>query len=626
MTNPIKSFLSGLKPIEVLSVDQWADKYRRLTSESSAESGQWRTDRAPFLRQVMQDLSPTSIIQEVVVMKGVQLGFTEVAYNVIGCFSDIDPCGIFYVLPTAEMAESASKKRLQPMIDNIPQLLKKIGKRRDRDSGNNILSKIFPGGSIELLGAGSPAKLSSTPVRVLALDEIDRYPLDVGGEGSPIKLAVARTSTFQNKKIYMLSTPTVDGNSAIQREIEDTDWNEFHVPCPHCGVSQVLVWEQMKWEEGKPETAKYQCVHCDELIEERYKTKMLGAGVWIPRFPERRTWRKRGYHINSLYSPYGWLSWEEIVKLYLEAYKNGDPTLIKTFVNTILGLPYKDEGEAPPYQNIYNRRESYMFSTVPSDVAFITAGVDIQKNRIEMEVVGWCFGKRSYSIDYYVLPGDTDKPEVWNELEKKINKVFIREDDMEIPIWMTAIDTGYNTNIVYNFCRRFDASKVMAVDGRANLSTLLGTPSVVDKSNKGKKIGGLMLWPVGIDIIKSEFYSHLRKEMNEDGTFPDGYCHFPQYDLEHFKRLTSETLVTEKVNKTGQIRTYWKKNPNIRNEQLDCRVYARAAASMRGLDRMTELDFQRLKAGYITRRISEKAVKKNVEKPKDDFWSRQIEN
>lgn len=633
----LSSFFDGLMPVKQLEVWEWADRYRKLTSDSSAEPGDWNTERVPWLKQPMRDASSNSIVQEIIVQKGSQLAFTELAINIIGCYSDIDPCGIFYILPTQDMAEASSKKRIQPMINQIPQLVKKFGKPRDRDSGNNILSKIIPGGSIEMINAGSPAKLSSQPIRIVICDEINRFPKDVGGEGSAVDLARTRTSTFQNKKIYLLSTPT-DG-TGIELLIAGTDCNEYHVPCPACLHKQVLKFENLVYDvtevdgkkKCKPETVRYKCEHCDHLIEERFKPFMFkeksiqnpDGAEWIPRFPERVDPLKKGYLIPSMYSAYGWLSWVEMIDEYLNCFNSEGEIIVekmKVFYNTKLALPYQESGEVPEWKALYNRRESYKIGTVPKEVAFITSGIDVQKNRIELEIVGWYNGKRSYSIDYIVLPGNTDEEKVWDDLYELLTAAeYKREDNLYLPITRSGIDTNYNTKIVYDFCRRLDASKIMACDGQSGLVTVLGTPKPVDSSASGKKIKGLMLWPVGVDLLKTELYSFLKAQVRTDGTFPTGYCHFPQYDQEHFIRLTSEALVTEINKKTNRQETYWKKIYH-RNEQLDCRILARAAASSIGLDRMNEKDFERIHAGYFTRKPEPKKSKPKSDD--DDFWGR----
>lgn len=612
----LQGFLDALKPIPLMKISEWADAYRRLTSESAAEPGKWNTSRTPYLREVMDALSPNSPISEVIVSKGVQLGFTESGLNMAGCYMDIDPCPIMYVMPTIEMAKAISESRVDPMIENSPSLSTKVRPNKEKDSGNTKFHKRFPGGILVLSGANSAASLRSRPVRVLVLDEVDAYPLNVDDEGSPISLAEKRTSTYgAKKKIYKLSTPTVDGVSVIQAAYDSTEQRKFFVPCPHCGHEQHLEFENLKWEKGDPDSVLYFCPECGAGIEERFKTTMMNDGKWIATVPGAELSSRRGYHINSLYSPLGWLSWSDIARQYEDAEKSNDDNLMRVFVNTILGMTWKEKGEAPEWQNLYNRREAYKVGRVPLDVAFLTCGVDIQRDRIELEIVGWCSGKRSYSIDYRVLVGDTSATEVWEQLRAVINEQFEREDQLLLPIKMTAIDSGYNTTKVYDFVEKFDATRVIPIKGQEKQNVIVAPPKQVQISRAGKKVGRVKVWNIGVSVIKSELYGWLRVELPEKGDAPDGYCHFPQYDQHYFKMLTAEQIQTKIIR--GYPVTEWVKKFD-RNEALDCRVYARAAASVVGIDRMRPDQFAAMARSYGV--APKQATKKKERRSGSSFW------
>lgn len=612
----LQGLYDGLAPVKKLKVSEWADKYRILTSESAAKPGRWRTTRVPFLRQIMDDLSPMTPINEVIVMKGVQLGFTESGLNMVGAYIDLDPCPIMYVMPTIEMAKGISESRIDPMIENCESLRRKIRPAKEKDSGNTKLKKQYPGGVLVLAGANSAASLRSRPVKVLALDEVDGYPLNIDNEGSPISLAEKRTSTFgAQKKIYKLSTPTITGRSVIEAEFEATDKRYYHIPCPHCGQLQVLKWERMRWEPGKPETARYQCEGCDELIEERYKPQMLEAGDWIPTAPENIKSTKRGYHISSLYSPLGWLSWSDIVAEWEKAQK--DVNLLQTFVNTILGETWKEKGEAPEWQALRNRRETYTIGVVPNDVCVLTAGVDVQGDRLELEVVGWCEGRKSYSIDYRVIEGDTEQQSTWEKLRAVLNESFVREDGASMNIRLMAVDTGYRTNTVYQFCRSEDSTRLVPVKGRDNQPVIAGTPQQVDVMKNGKKVGGLRLWNIGVGVVKSELYGWLRLEKDEEGRAPDGYCHFPEYGDTYFKGLVSEELQFKIIR--GYRQYQWVKTYE-RNEPLDCRVYARAAANIVGIDRWKPERWAEERANYFVAKKPEANTPEPKKKSRTSFW------
>lgn len=621
--NVLEGFAAGIRPIPLMTISDWSDKNRFLSSESSAEPGPWRTSRTPYLKSIMDDLSPNTPVNEVIVIKGVQLGFTESGLNAVGCYIDIAPCPIMYVMPTIEMSKGISESRIDPMIDMSPSLKRRVKTARSRDSGNTKFTKRYPGGVLVLSGANSAASLRSRPVKVLVLDEVDAYPLSVDGEGSPIALAEKRTSTFGSKrKIYKLSTPTIEGQSVIASEFEKTDQAKFHVPCPHCEHKQELIFDNLKWEPTKFETVMYYCSECGCGIEERYKPWMLdeaNGARWVSQAPENKSLYKKGYHINSLYSPLGWLSWAQIAEQWEAA--QDDVNLMRVFVNTILGETYRDKGEAPPWENLYNRREVYAINIPHEDVAFLTAGVDIQKDRIELEIVGWCRNKRSYSIDFRVLLGDTSARDVWDQLAAVVTETWRTESGAQLPLRMMAIDTGYNTQHVYDFCRRFDVTRVIPIKGQDNQQMMISPPRQVDVTVSGKKVGKMKVWHVGVSLIKSELYGFLRQEKAEDGSVPYGYCFFPEYDTHYFKGLTAEQLEMRMNNRGYRVYTWVKKYQ--RNEPLDCRVYARAAAAVVGLDRHENNDafWASMKETRVIAEVTKKPeTTKESRRNRSSFW------
>ena len=621
----VVGFFEGLKPIKRLTVSEWSNKFRYLAPTSSAEPGLYRTERTPYLKEIMDKLSDHDVCQEIVFIKGAQVGATEAGFNWLGYIIDIAPGPTLIVTPTESMAKRNSKMRLDPMIDASPALKARIKPARSRDSGNTTLQKDFPGGTVVMTGANSAVGLRSMPVAKLFLDEVDGYPMDLDGEGSPLDLARARTRTFARRKIFIVSTPTIKGQSVVESEFNETDQRRYYVPCPHCQHKQHLKWENLKWEPGEPETVMYFCEECGAGIEERWKPWMLkekafgGQAEWRATNHEHTNPLKVGYHINSLYSPLGWYSWAEAARDWEKA--ESDATKQKTFVNTVLGETWEEEGDAPPWENLYNRRERYTINVPPVEVVFITVGVDVQKDRLELEVVGWCRNKRSYSIDFRVLVGDTSSPKVWEELGKVVSETWTREDGAILPMRLMAVDTGYNTQHVYNFCRRFDVSRVIPVKGNDSQQILIAPPRQVDVTKSGKKIGKVKVWHVGVGMAKSELYGFLRQEKNEEGVPPYGFCHFPEYDQHYFKGITAEQLQMT-VNTKGYRVYVWVKKYE-RNEPLDCRVYARAAASVVGIDRHEGNEtfwqsFQYLKA--VDRDIEEQTKQEPKRRKSSGFW------
>ncbi len=579
----VRSVLRALRPDPILSVSQWADEHRRLSNKAASEPGPWRTERTPYLREIMDCLSSSSPIQRVVFMKGAQVGGTEAGNNWIGYVIHHAPGPMLAILPTVEMAKRNSKQRLEPLIEESDVIRKRVRPARARDSGNTILQKDFQGGVLVLTGANSAAGLRSMPVRYLFLDEVDAYPGDVDGEGDPVALAEARTRTFARRKILIVSTPTIRGISRIEREYELSDQRKYMVPCPECGGLQWLKFEQLKWPKGAPEEALYECEHCEHKIEEHHKTWMLAKGTWEAQAEGNA--RTAGFHLSSLYSPYGWRSWAQIARAWVDA--QGSDAAIKSFKNTELGETYVETGEAPDWQRLYERREDYKIGHVPAGGMFITAGADVQKDRIEISIWAWGRDKESWLIDHRILEGDTGREAVWNKLTTFLGETWEHENGFDLPLRRLAVDSGYATQEVYAWARKQSQSLVMAIKGVARGAALVGLPSAVEITAGGKKLKrGLRVRPVAGGIAKLELFNNLRKvpPTKESGeTYPAGYVHLPQVDEEYLKQLCSEQLITSK-NRRGYAVREWQKTRE-RNEALDCYVYARAAAMVEGLDR-----------------------------------------
>jgi len=613
-------FRDGLKPDPILTVSEWADQYRMLSQRASAEPGHWRTERTPYLKEIMDSLSATSPIQSVTLIKGAQLGGTEAGSNWIGYIIDHAPGPVLAVQPTVEMAKRNSKQRIEPLIQESERLREKVKSPRSRDSGNTILAKEFPGGLLVMTGANSAVGLRSLPARYLFLDEIDAYPGDVDGEGDPVSLAEARARTFARRKIFKVSTPTIEGRSRIQSSYEESDQRKYEVPCPRCGHYQELLWERIRWEKENPQGAVYVCAGCEQPIQEHHKTKMLREGRWVAKNPGYRNRKNIGFHLNSLYSPVGWFSWADAVELFEKAKDN--PDRLRSFVNTVLGQTWKEKGDAPEWRRIFERRETYEFNQVPQGGIFITAGVDVQKDRLECEIVAWGQDKQSWSIDYRVINGDTSEDHPWNELFSFLNEQFPCANGASLPIRLMAIDSGYNTQVVYNQVRKHPINRVIAVKGVDLSQTLVGAPSTVDVDAKGRKIRrGIRVWKVGASIAKTELYGWLRldKPTAEGEPYPAGYCHFPEYDEHFFKMLTAEQLIV-RVTRNGGRRFEWEKIRE-RNEALDTRCYARAAAAIIGLDRFNKEQWENLKRPIETRQSPSQNEQEKMER-RSPFWKR----
>ncbi len=565
------AFAQGLTPPENLTVDQWSDKYRQLPRVSSSEQGRWRTERFPFLREIMKELSPQSETQEIVVMKGAQLGFTECCLNWMFYTVDQDPAPFLYVQKTIDVVKKFSKQRFKPSADVTERINKILDSGKStKDSDDTMLLKNFPGGIIIMGGANSAASLRSMPIERLALDEEESYDADIEEEGSPSDLAVRRTANFPNRKIFRLSTPKIKETSRIEPSFKAGTAARYHVPCPHCGLMQVIWWRSIKYEEtetGDPVNVRMVCEGCGEDIPERYKTMMLSAGEWVHENPDREV---KSYHISSLYSPLGFFGWADAVKMWLKANRERDKMLLKVFVNTVLGETWSESQKNIETAGLLARREEYVHD-VPEGGLVLTAGVDVQEDYIAAEVVAFGKGQESWSVDYTTFMGDTELTFVWDQLDAYLQRSWLHEDGTPLQVAITAVDSGHRARVVYNFCRQREYRRVFPIKGR------YGWGIGLIKRPKTRNQDGVFLFLAHVDELKSKVYSQL--SIDKPGP---GYCHFPLrpdvYDADYFKGLTAEQLITKRAH--GRHVLAWELPAGRRNEPLDCRNYAIAALNI----------------------------------------------
>mgnify|MGYP006425790175 CR=1 FL=1 len=598
------AWCDGIRPDPDLTVSSWADRHRMLSQRASAEPGLYRTDRTPYMRAIMDALSPQSQAQRVVFMKSAQVGATEAGLNWLGFIIHHAPGPALLVMPTVETAKRNSRQRIDPMIEDTPALREKILPARARDSGNTVLSKDFPGGVLVMTGANSAVGLRSMPARYLMLDEVDGYPASVDEEGDPISIAEARARTYAHRrKVLIVSTPTVAGVSRVEQEWEKSDQRRYMVPCPECGGMQWLQFQRLNWAEDRPDDAHYVCEHCDARIEERHKTWMLANGEWTAT-SDHGDGETVGFHINGLYSPVGWLSWSEIARQWLAATTDDAR---RVFTNTILGETWRERGDAPDWARIYERRETWPDARVPAGALFLTAGVDLQADRLEISVWAWGRGLESWWVAHDVLDGSPDGPEVWSKLDAYLDRTWLHATGGRVGIAKCAIDTGYHPDTVYAYVREGTRDQVCAIKGAHgwNRTIPVSGPTYVDMDWRGRKVRrGARLWTVAVNTYKAQLYGDLRLARPTDEAlaagdgYPPRYVHIPAWiDAEEIQQLVAEQLVTV-ANKHGQTHREWQKLRE-RNETLDCRVYARAAATILGVDHWPERQWAALEQQVI---------------------------
>lgn len=589
-----EGFLKGLELPPRQTISEWADANRKLSSESSAEPGDWNTSRAEYQRGIMDAISDINV-SEVTIVASSQVGKTEIINNAIGYYIDKDPCPILLMQPTENVAKSWSTDRLMPMLRDTPCLQGKVSD--SKDSGNTVLHKSFPGGHITMVGANSAAELASRPIRVVMMDEVDRYPLSAGKEGDPVKLAIKRTTTFWNRKIVKCSTPTIAGMSKIDASFQQSDMRFFLVPCPHCGKYQRIEWANVKWEkketnEESAKTAVYACPHCGACWNDVERWHAVGLGRWEATRPFNG---HAGFSLWEGYSP--WVPLREIVKSFLDA--KDDPEALKTFINTSLGQVWEDKGERVDETRLINRREDY--TTAPPEVVVITAGVDVQDDRLEVERLGWTVNNQSYGLGKVVLLGDPAAARIWEELDDLLQTPIPHALTGEMEISACCIDSGYLTQQVGKFCQERWNRRIWAIKGMPGE----GRPILKRAPGKIKKLN-LEFFLVGTDTVKDVVYSRLKID---DPAAP-GYCHFNMsYDENHFIQLTAEEAKTSYV-KGRKLRYYALRPGRKRNEALD--IFGYALAALEGL-KLSGLNMRRRWEKMLARQEYAEKVREMVE-------------
>ena len=560
--NLLNKFAEGMTPPPDWSVAEWSDRRRFLAAESSAEPGRWKTDRTPYLREPMEAATDPNI-ETITLLFASQTGKSELIFNIIGYHADLDPCPMMMVQPTVEMAQAVSKDRITPLFRDSPHLAKKLVEQKERKGSQTVLQKQFPGGHLTMVGANAPAGLASRPIRVVLCDEVDRYPMSAGEEGDPILLAVRRTASFaHNKKIIITSTPGLKGLSRVEKSFLQSDQRHLYCPCPHCDYSQTLKIENVDVSSGTP-TAGLVCENeeCGVVWSEADRLEAIDNGVWVAHAPEITD--HAGFFLNGLYSP--WYTVPSIMKEHAAA--KGDPSMWRTFVNTVLSLPFADDTDHIEESELVDRMVPLGLTLIPELVLAITAGVDIQKDRAEIIYMGWT-ETQSYVLEHEIVYGDPTGLHLWDSIDESLGRRFRHALGGEIGVDAAAIDSGNWAQDVYNYCAKRMNRGYYAIKG-------VGGDKLIWQQSKIKLKQGCKLFLIGVDTAKTKLMTRLKISDPDKESYMH-LCDQAENSVEFINQMLSE-MREVKLTKNGRPEYVWHRKPGRRAEVLDCTVYAMAA-------------------------------------------------
>ena len=558
---------AACRPRDRLTVSTWADRHRWLSSKQSGEPGKWRTARNPMLREIMDCFSVHSTVDDLTVMKSSQVGITECVVNVLGYSIEHSPCPVMVMLPTIESRDGWKTQKLNPMLTETAAVRNILGGMRSRDAANSKDAIDFPGGILFLAGGNSPNSYAQKTVRRMIMDDLDRFPEEVGNEGDPVALGKGRLKAMARSIFAKISTPTIAGVSLIEREYEASDQRRYHIACSSCHVEQSLKWSNLKWN-NLMTAVWYECEHCGHEIQEHHKPIMLANGRWIAANPKIK---RRGYHISALYAPIGLgPSWLNLAQEFIVA--KDDQGTLKTFTNTQLGETWRDEARTIKPHELSKRMEDIPMRTLPIGCLALTVGVDTQDQWLAVQLLGWG-ANHLWIVEYHEIKGDTTRPEIWNDLEAYLHTKILNAYGKPIRLRAVGIDSrGHRGVYVRQFVTRPSLKvSVFAVQGstlRLNRPIAL-TASHPDRTRKGKPLpGGYGLWNIGTEHCKDFLLKRLVSD--EDHPPEDRVLRFPAgLDDDYFHGLLSEYYDPVKkryIQKKGA--------KHKRNEPLDTLVYA----------------------------------------------------
>lgn len=608
----VSDVIRSFRPPAKLTLSEWADEFAVLSAESSAEAGRWKT--LPYQREPM-DCFTDPAIEQITFMKSARVGFTKILNHAIAYHIHQDPCSIMLVQPTIEDAEGYSKEEIAPMIRDTPCLQGLVSDVKARDGSNTMTSKSFPGGTLGMVGANSGRGFRRVSRRVVLFDEVDGYPASAGTEGDQIKLGIKRSEYFWNRKIVAGSTPLIKNASRIEKLFEQSDQRRRYVPCPQCNHMQYLKWANLKWPESEPEKAHFVCEANGCVIEHKSKRWMDERGEWRATAPGNG--KHVGFHIWAAYSYSPNASWGQLAREFLDS--KSDPTLLQTFINTALGELWEEEYSAKlGSDELAARAEDYKADVVPEGAVLVTAGVDVQDNRLAIKIEAWGEGEENWTISFEEIFGDPARPELWKQLDEVLFAEIPHAGGGTLKIAATGIDTGgHFTHEVYQYVRERKTRGVIAIKGASQRGRpAISKPSKKDVNVRGQILKrGVELYTVGTDTVKSLIYGRLKH------TKPGpGYMHFHQeLSQDFYDQLTVEKKVMKWIK--GFPAPEWVKPNGARNEALDCSVYSYAALQFL----MTKFNRKTIFAQFKRKLEQARAVKDENKKEQADPLQNQVD-
>lgn len=549
-----------------ITVSEYAESERILSPEACAEPGRWRNARAPHTVMVMDAMSPSDPCQQVAVMFSSQTAKTEVLLTFAAFIVRLNPGPILAIQPNVTpMGERFSKTRVAPMIRDMPTLARLFGNPKSRNTDNTIMEKSFPGGTLMIIGANSPAGLASVPVQYLLCDEIDRWTTT--NEGDPLDLARKRTARFPRRKIVLTSSPTRAGVGIHAEYTASEQQYELHLKCLHCGQTQRPQMRHLTWDDGSPDTVRYACEHCGGVHDSATEARIKAAPVWV--CTRNVGWRTKGFWASQLAVLLA--SWADTVREYLSA--KDDPSKLQVFRNTGEAEVWEDRSRSLRGDVLASRAEFIPLRTIQPGYLILTLGIDVQPDRLSCSLWAWGRGERCWLVDRMIIPGDPNQSDVWERLDA-FRKGKIRNDHgVELPVSMTAIDTaGSNTHAVYAYVRSRKHERVIGIKGASVPGKpVINRPSKVDVNWAGQMIKrGAEVWVIGVDTAKQALVGRLVSDMSQ-ADVEKRFVRWPAgLSDDYFSELSAEVY-------DPRLKR-WTLLKGRRNEALDEFVYAFAAA------------------------------------------------